>query len=152
MRSRMSPRGRSHARERGMALVAVVFMIVVLAAFAAFAMRVGAASEQDVATELLGERAMAAARSGLEFGLNRALTPPPAASCAAHPTTAINPSSFTLTQGSLNGFAVTVTFFCTDVVAGNYQSFNLVATATRGAYGSPDYVARTVTRFVSNAP
>ena len=135
-----------------MSLVAVVFMIVVLAAFAMFAVRMGAAAEQDVTTELLSERALAAARSGLEFGLNRALTPLPAGSCAAHPTTAIDPTALTLTQGSLNGFTVTVSFGCTNVVAGNYQSFNLVATATRGVYGSPDYVARTVTRFVSNAP
>ena len=138
--------------ERGMSLVAVLFMIVVLAAFAAFAIRVGGADEQGVTTEVLSARALFAARSGLEFGLNRALNSPPAASCATHPTAALEPSTFVLTQGSLNGFTVTVSFGCVNVVAGNYQSFNLVSTATRGAYGTPDYVARRVTRFVSNAP
>lgn len=142
------------SRQRGMSLVVVVFMMVVLAAIAAFAVRVSGAGEQDMTSELLGVRAMFAARSGLEFGLNRALAPPNAASCAAHPMTAVDGVPFALTQGASNGFTVTVTFGCTDhtVAPQTYQTFNLVATATRGVYGTPEYVSRTVTRSVTNAP
>jgi MSHA biogenesis protein MshP len=141
----------SSSRERGMSLVAVLFMIVVLAAFAAFAVRISAAGDQETSTELLATRAMFAARSGLEYGANRALMPPVAASCAVHPTTAIDGVPFTLTQGTLNGFTVTVSFGCTHH-AGTpiHQSFNLVATATRGTYGTADYVSRTLTKQVTN--
>ena len=145
---------RSH--ERGMSLVAVLFMIVVLGIFAAFAVRISAAGDQDITTELMSARATFAARSGLEYGANLALTPPPAASCAAHPTTPIDGNQLTLTQGSLNGFTVTVQFNCTNHLVGlvptSYQAFRLVSTATRGTYGAPDYVSRTVTRSVTNAP
>lgn len=144
----------SRAREGGMSLVAVLFMMVVLGAFAAFAVRLGAAGDQDLATELLSARALSAARSGLEYGANRALMTPRTNTCALHATTPLDGVPIALTQGSLSGFAVTVQFNCTihDVGGVSYEAFNLVATATRGTYGNPDYVSRTLTRAVSNAP
>ncbi len=144
----------SRSRQRGMSLVAVLFMMVVLGAFAAFAVRLGAAGDQDLTTELLSARATFAARSGLEYGANRALMTPRTNTCALHATTPLDGVPITLTQGSVNGFSVTVQFNCTihDVGGVNYEAFNLVATATRGTYGNPDYVSRTLTQVVTNAP
>ena len=135
--------------------MAVIFMIVVLALFAAFAVRLRAAGEQGASTELLSARALFAARAGLEFGMNQALSPPGAGTCAVHPMGAPGLSStFTLTQSSLNGYTVTVAFNCTDHDIGGtaYRVFNLVSVATRGAYGAPDYASRTLTKVVTNAP
>ena len=144
------------ARQRGMSLVAAVFVIVVLAMLAAFAVRVGAAGEQDVNTELMGARALFAARAGLEFGMNQALAPLGTGLCAAHPLGAPGTSrTFALTQSTLNGFTVTVTFDCTDhaTTGGlSYRVFSLVSTATNGNYGTPGYVSRTLTQEVTNAP
>jgi Tfp pilus assembly protein PilX len=144
----------SRSRQRGVSLVAVLFMIVVLGAFAAFAVRLSAAGDQDLTTQLLSGRATFAARSGLEYAANRALMTPRTNTCALHATAALNGVPITLTQGSLNGFVVTVQFNCTihDVGGVSYEAFDLVSTATRGTYGNPDYVSRRVTRVVTNAP
>lgn len=125
--------------QRGMALIAALFMIIVVAAFGAFALRIGSNQQQTANLELLTYRAAAAAYGGLEFGSNRAFN----AICA--PNTVLTVSNFT----------VTVT--CappTDHVIGlaTYQIYDLRATAIHGVYGTPDFVQRTMTRRVSNVP
>jgi MSHA biogenesis protein MshP len=139
-------------RQAGFSLVAVIFLIVVLAALGAFAVQVAMTQYQTGTSELLEARAQAAAAAGIEYGANGALQRVPA-SCLA--TNTLN-----LTGGALAGFVVRVT--CTSTahqiyspITSTWQPYTvyaLAATATKGGYGAQDYVARTVTRNVTNAP
>ena len=138
-------------RQRGMSLIAALFVIVVLAMLSLFAMRVGASGDQDVTAALLQDRAIAAARSGIEYGAYRALAgncPPPAV---------VNFPALNLTQGALNGFTVAVR--CQGLQhahkpspGGFYLTYEITATARRGTYGTADYVQRTLTQTVANGP
>jgi len=132
------------ARQGGFALVAAIFLIVVLAALGTFAVRVAMAQYQSASEQLLEARAQAAAEAGIEYGSNQALI---AARCANR--------RLSLTQG-LAGFVVTVTCSSTQHQVGTPPTtkmvYALTATASYGTYGRPDYVARTVTRNVTNAP
>jgi MSHA biogenesis protein MshP len=126
-----------------MSLIAALFIIVVLAMLGLFAMRVGASGDQDFAASLLQDRALAAARSGIEYGASRAF----AGACPA--TTTLN-----LTQGAMNGFRVTVSCQAfqhndTSSATGFYWTYNLSATAQRGAYGTSDFVSRSVAKTVA---
>ncbi len=131
---------------RGFALIAAVFVILVLAALAAFAVRVGATQQQTADFTLLNARAQAAADSGIEFGTNQALVH---GSCAA--STTLN-----LTAIALQGFTVTVTCTMTNHQIGaaptTYHAYALTSAAQLGTYGTSGYVARTAVRTVTDAP
>lgn len=137
-------------RQAGFSLVAAIFLIVVLAALGAFAVQVAMTQYQSSTSELLQARAQAAAEAGIEYGANLALRRVPA-SCLA--TNTLN-----LTRGALKGFVVKVTCtstthqIYTGVTPNTYTVYALAATASEGTYGAQDYVARTVTRNVTNAP
>jgi MSHA biogenesis protein MshP len=124
-----------------MALVAAMFLIVVLALLGLFAVRVGGSGEQDVTAALMQSRALAAARSGIEYGAYRIATN----TCIAAGGVAFN---FNLTQGVLNGFNINGT--CRRDIHGGYATYEIKVTASRGTYGTPDFVSRTLTRTVSN--
>lgn len=128
--------------QRGVSLVAALFLIVVLAMLGLFAVRVGASGEQDVTAQLLGSRALAAARSGIEYGAYRAMVA----------NTCIVPFNVNvpLTQGALAGFTANVT--CVRSNHSGYFTYEVTATARRGVYGTADYVARSLTRTLSNGP
>jgi MSHA biogenesis protein MshP len=147
------PRGAS--QQAGFSLVAVIFLIVVLAALAAFAVRIAMTQYEAANVELLEARAQAAADAGIEWGANRTLQASPVVFCLVPVS-----KTFTLNQQALRGFVVTVS--CTPTqhqiwspsagVWKPYTVFTLTATASYGTYGGPDYVARTVTRNLTNAP
>jgi MSHA biogenesis protein MshP len=120
-----------------MALIAALFLTIVIAALGVFAMRIGTDQQQAATLSLLGFRASAAARSGLEFGSNRAFN----GICGVD----------TLVIGN---FTVTVRCSVTshDLAGVSYSVHDLAATAAQGVYGSPDFVRRTLTRRVSNIP
>lgn len=126
-------------RQAGFSLVAAVFLIVVLAALGAFVVQIAMTQYQGANMQLLEARAQAAAQTGIEYGANRALR----ASVCANRT-------LTLNGGALTGFVVTVT--CTSTTHPIGTVYALTAVATRGSYGTPDYVARTATRNVTTAP
>ncbi|HXS21045.1 MAG TPA: hypothetical protein VN735_07415 [Steroidobacteraceae bacterium] len=141
-------------REAGFSLVAAIFLIVVLAALGTFAIRIAMSQYQSANLELLEARAQAAAQAGIEYGANLTLRPFPA--ICASPTR----YTFTLAQGALKGFVVTLA--CTPTThqmysgappaAQSYVVYALASTASYGSYGQPDYVTRTVTRNVTLAP
>lgn len=127
------------AQQKGISLIAALFMIVVLALLALFAVRIGGSAERDMSTELMQARALAAARSGMEYAAYRALT---LTNCNSFGGFNLN---VPLTQDVLNGFTVSVR--CSGVSHGGTSwTYNVTARATRGAYGSPDYVSRTLVR------
>jgi len=128
-------------KERGFALMAAIFVLLVLTALAAFAARIATTQQQSVAFDVLIARAQAAADSGIEYGANQALR---YTQCPVTPTPL-----------TLNGFTVTVT--CSNasthqVGAVTYHAYVLQSTAQQGTYGSADYVARTASRTVNDAP
>ena len=126
-------------RQRGMTLVVAIFLIVVVSSLAAFAVSTGAAARSSTDLQLLSGRAMAAARTGAEWGAFRAINQ---GLCQ-------NPyPPLALTQGALRGFNVTVQ--CTARTAHNeagvpYVIADIISTARWSTYGRPDYVYRQVT-------
>jgi hypothetical protein len=58
-----------------------------------------------------------------------------------------------LSEASLNGYTVVVTCTATAFTEGSasYQSYSIAATATVGAYGTPDYVQRVVRATFTSA-
>lgn len=117
--------------QHGFALVATLFLLIVVAALGLFAMRSGIAQQGAINTDLLRARVDAAARSGLEYGSARAM----AGSCAA--------------LESLVIAGIDVAVRCTtDSPAHPLQVYDLTVTAQVGAYGSPDFARRTLSRRV----
>lgn len=137
------------AGQAGFSLVAAVFLIVVLAALAAFAVQVAMSQAQGANTELLQAQAQAAAQTGIEYGANIALQSPAPGTCRANTTLRLN-------QPGLAGFVVTLGCVRTSHQIGagptTYYAYALTSSASHGSYGSADYVARKVTRNVTDAP
>lgn len=130
--------------ERGFTLVTAVFIIVVVALLAAFMVTIGTTQRQVSTWSILGARAYAAAASGMERAVHGAL----AGGCAAVP------AGFTLTGGTLAGYQVTLQCSAETVTEGTdtYAVYALTATASFGAPGSADFVGRTLTATVTDAP
>jgi MSHA biogenesis protein MshP len=127
--------------------VTALFLIIVLAAVGLFAVQIGAAQQQTNNFIMLENRALMAAYAGIEFGSNRAIF------ANACPNATLSPA------GALTGFTVSVTaslpcpgFTTHSVNSVNYRMYTITAVATRGTYGTPEFVSRTVVRTVSNAP
>ena len=128
-------------RQRGMSLVIALFLIVVVALLAAFAVTVGSSQRQSGTLTVLADRALAAARTGTEWAAYRALV-----------NTACTNRVLALNEGALRGFQVTVT--CASHNHGpapGYTVYDITSTARYGNYGSADYVSRTVIARYTNA-
>ena len=127
---------RSVTRQRGMSLVVAVFLITVVASLTAFAVTVGTATREVDNLQLRADRALAAARAGLEWGTYRAVV---SNSCAA--STNVN-----LAQGALRGFRVTVR--CTVSSVAPTRVFDIEAFAQSNNFGQLNYASRRETRRV----
>jgi MSHA biogenesis protein MshP len=134
---------RSRATQRGFALVSAIFLIVVLAALGAFALRINVLQQQTVTAALRAAQAFHAARSGIEWGAYNALN-----------TGACAPATLNLAGGSMTGFEVTVDCSQSTHVEGTatVRVFVLDARAEAGEYGGPDYVSRRVQAKIASAP
>lgn len=133
-----APRG-----ARGFSLVLALFVIVVAALLGAVAVRLGAGEQQTVSLRILGDRALEAARTGIEWGAYRALD---LNTCSA--------GSLGLSEAALQGFTVTVGCVVTTHVQSNatYHVYEIDAYAESGTYGSPDYVSRRIGARFTDAP
>ena len=141
----MSRQRGTRAKGGGFALVPALFLIVVLGALGAVAVRLGNGEQHAVTMGLVQARALAAARAGVEWGAYQALTNP-LHSCAASTT-------LSLTEGSLNGFSVVVSCSATSFANGSATntSYSILAAATAGTYGQPGYVKRVVSSTFTDA-
>jgi MSHA biogenesis protein MshP len=139
----MCPRKSQASPQHGFALVAAIFLLVVLALLGIFIVRVSGVQHQTVNIALLGARAFEAARTGIEWGAFQALD---SASCT---TTTLN-----LTEGGLNGFDVDVTCSSTThtETGDTYNIYRLDVEASSGTYGTPDFVSRRMQATVTDAP
>lgn len=127
--------------QAGMALISAIFLIVMLVALA-LAMVTMSQVEQDTGTKsLLGARVYYGARAGLEWGIQQAIA---TGSCTGS-------TSFTLTEGALNGVAVTVTC-STGSTFGTGNAYYLTSQATTGTLGNLDYAERRIATTASNIP
>jgi hypothetical protein len=120
-----------------MSIMVALFLIVVVASLAAFAVTVGANHRQEASHGLMQDRALSAARAGVEYASYRARLAPP---CPAN--TIIN-----LNEGALRGFRVSVDCQESGVVPNNV--WRITSTATYGNYGAPGYVRREVSARIA---
>lgn len=123
--------------ESGFVLPTAIFLLVVLAALAAYMVSLSRTSHISSALDVQGTRATLAARAGIEWGAWQLLQN---ASCQAAPP------PLTL-AGTLAPFSVTVT--C--VQSGTYTDgadtvtvYRITSTATSGAPNEVDYVERQI--------
>ena len=92
-------------RSAGFALVAAIFLLVVLAALGAFIVTISTSQQMGSALDVQGERAYQAARSGIEWGVyqvtrNHASCSPAVTNSFGFPASATSLAGFTVTQGS----------------------------------------------------
>jgi MSHA biogenesis protein MshP len=139
------------AGARGSVLIPAIFLIVVVAILGVFAIRIGMNQQQTVSAAVLGERALAAANTGIEWGAYQAMQSTPASPCNSSTT---NQRTLNLTQGALAGFSVTVGCSYTDHIEGvnTLHVFELDSFAQYSTLGQPDYVSRRVSARFANGP
>lgn len=127
---------RAPRRRSGFALVAAIFLLVVLAAGALVLARLVAAQRGTVALSLQQARAYHAARSGIAWATARVFD-----LGACPPSTTLS-----LVEGGLTGFAVDVTCTATQhVEAGrSIPVYRLEAVSRYGAPGDPEHVRRRI--------
>ena len=127
------------ARQSGFAIIAAIFLLVVLAAMVAYMMALAAAQRQTANLALFSARTMEAARAGLEWGIYQKAGPPPGHLAAGSWSAGGCAGSFTV-----QGVAVTVA--CTEEPVEDgavaRQLVTITSTAESGDVGSPDYVRK----------
>ena len=139
---RHPPHARPPGRQRGFALVAAIFLIVVLSSLGVYMVRISGIQHQTVNVALLGARAFHAARTGVEWGVYQALD----GNCTTQ--------TLNLTEGGLDGFDVDVTCSSTShtETGDTYNIFVIDVEARAGTYGTPDYVSRRSHATLTDAP
>lgn len=134
---------RAGAPQHGVALVAAIFLVVVLVALGAAMAVMSTVSHDTVTKSVQAAKVYYGAKSGLEWGIQRAVA------AGACPAGAV---AFNLTQGALNGVAVQVTCVQQSVHGGTNFVYYITSSATLGALGGLDYAERRVEATVSNIP
>lgn len=127
-------------QQRGLSLITAIFIVVVLALIALFAVRSIGSQQAQNNQALIGLRAEYAARAGLQWGAAQALLP--VSSCVGG------------TNLVIENIAVTVSCVATNVIeAGDpYQVFAINAQAVSGVLGQPEFAQRRLTARFSNKP
>jgi len=139
---------RQLSRQRGVSLVAAIFLVVVLAFLAVAIVTVTSTQQAAYGLDVQGTRAYQAARSGVEWGLHRQLRSAalcPVANGASSTTSFAMPANTTLSP-----YTVSVT--CTTTVLGALKRYRMrsvacnqpAAGACPNANNSPDYVQRVI--------
>lgn len=128
--------------EGGFALVPALFLVVVLSALAVVAVRIGNGQQHAVTMGLQQARALAAARTGIEWGAYQALH----GSC-------VSSTTLNLTESAASGFAVVISCASTAFSDGTATrtSYVIRSTATAGIYGQPSFVRRILSSTFTDA-
>ena len=121
-------------RQRGVSLVGAIFVMVLLAALASYIATVSVFQHSGTALSVQSARALAAASSGLEWGIWYVRNNN---SCAGPTNFTIG--QFTVTQSSCNATAVTE-----GVSSYNIFELRYTASSTGRSFGNPDFASRTV--------
>jgi MSHA biogenesis protein MshP len=133
--------------ERGFSLVAAMFLLVVLAGLAVFAVRIGTLQGQGVTEGLRAAQAFQAARSGVEWAAYRAL-PLNGGVCAS--------ATLGLSEGGTAGFTVSVSCSVSLHTEGTSPPVQVSVwvfdvRAEAGVFGGPDYVSRRLQAKITDA-
>jgi len=138
----MSRQTAPSSSQGGVALVAAIFLLVVLAGLAVYAVRLGTLQQQTVSSALRAAQAFHAARSGVAWAAHRAIN---SGWCGAQ--------TLTLSESGASGFDVQVQCTSTVHVEGGATTnvYVIDALAESGAYGGPDYVSRRLQAKVTDA-
>lgn len=131
-------------RSAGFALVTAIFVLVALAGAASALLSLAGDQRSAATTSLETARAYQAARSGVEWAALHALR---SHACPAD-------TSFTLSEGGLRGFAVSVECASSQHTDGAAPEnvFLIHSSAERGSFGAAGYVRRRVSATFSDAP
>jgi len=136
----MSACRRDRRAERGFSLISAIFLLVVLAGLATYAVRVSVMQQQTVNLALRSAQAFHAARSGVAWAAYRAVS---SGFCG--------PGSVALSEAGTNGFSVQVS--CAQSThsegASTINVYTIDVLAESGLYGGPDYVSRRVQTKIS---
>lgn len=123
MRIRRGSLRSSQVRQRGLGLVTAIALITVVAVVLAALVRTLVTSAATDSIDALSTRAMLAAESGMDVGLNRAYAPRGTPSCGAR--------NWSFDTGGLRGCSAVVT--CVSRAVGGRNYFELTS---RGSCGS----------------
>lgn len=133
------------AKQHGMLLPVAVFLLVVLSAMGAFALRMSVLTQATLSQDLLGVQAFMAAKAANEWVSYQLYQPDAAGDPAMQACPAIN-------SLAINGFTVQIS--CSvqsfeDVVIEAVNVYRVVATASKGTVGTAEYIERQVTATLS---
>jgi MSHA biogenesis protein MshP len=133
------------AKCSGFTLITAIFLLVVVAGLVVYMANLRVVEQSTVVYGLQGARATQAARSGMEWGIYRAIVD---SSCV--------PSS-SFSNPAFAGFNIEVRCVQTTHIegsapAGTITTYRLLAIARSGVYGSLDYVQRQIQASVSLDP
>ncbi len=124
---------------RGFILVTVLFLIAVIAIIAVSMSTTSSVQNFTTVYSLQQARAFFAAKSGLDYGIDRAVT----ANVCTNATISLPGVNFNVVVNCASEPGINE--------AGNISTvFNLSATASTGSLGDPGFVTRTVRSSVSN--
>jgi len=124
-----------HPFQRGFAIIAALFLVVVLAALGAFMVSFSNTQHLTSAQDVQGSRAYWAARAGLEWGIVSAVS-----ACPASPT------SLTIDIFTVTVTCAQSTYSDSDTV--NMFSITAVANVTGSSVGGIGYIERSVSASV----
>ncbi len=134
---------RKHNNQQGFAIVAAIFLLVVLAALGAFMVTFSNTQHLTSAQDVQGSRAYWAARAGLEWAIAGVAATAPVAPAVLPPATC----PVTAPPASVNGFTLVIT--CTPQsyteAGATVNMFQLTSSAsTAGAVGSAGFIERSL--------
>jgi MSHA biogenesis protein MshP len=130
--------------ESGFVLPTAIFLLVILAALAAYMVALSRTSQISSVLDLQGSRAYQAARAGIEWAAWKVVDPQTMPPTSATPCPA-SPTTLTL-GGTLAAFKVVVTCVRTPAIDGAdaVAIYQITSTATSGVAGEVDYVERQI--------
>ncbi len=132
----------SRRGQSGAALIVALFVLVVLAALGAFAVRINMTQQHDAELDLQEQRAQAALNTGIEFAAARLLAG------AGDNCPSLAPLPDLLGDFTVTFNACARVQYQVNTVTVNVYTVTLVS--THGVYGTPEFVARNATVRVSS--
>jgi MSHA biogenesis protein MshP len=128
---------RSIRRQRGTALIVALFVLVVLAALGAFAVRMNMMQQHDADLDMQEQRAQAALSAGIEYAAARLLAGP-GDNCPTLAPIANLPGGYSV--AFVGATPCSMTPYVVNLVPVRVYIVNVEA--SRGVYGTPEFVLR----------
>jgi MSHA biogenesis protein MshP len=145
----------------GFAIVAAIFILVVLGALAGFVVSITTTQNLSLAMDYQGARALQAARAGTEWGIARWLNTDSCTGSSVITPTTCSPGGGAATctettlapSASLTGLTefTIVVALCACPAPPTSGTCQITATASSGMVGSPNYIERRLSTIVEGA-